>query len=112
MVDLTLFNDWAFSSGNVVALFVFMAISSNLLLLPFFIWINNCIFNPQNDRNDIIYMPLFLFLLVAPLSGYFTDRYNPALMTTSGTTILFVGLVAQSFFKCTFTLYQCLSIKP
>ena len=50
--------------------------------------------------------PIFI-LLVAPLSGYFTDRYNPALMTT-GTTILFVGLVAHAFLNAHSPFYRVL----
>lgn len=94
MLELSLFKNWTLLSGNVAGLFSFMAIFSNNIMLPFYL---HTILNLSPAEIGFAITPFPLLLAItAPISGYLSEKINPAILTTSGLTITMFGLLHLS----------------
>ncbi|WP_378956179.1 MFS transporter [Pelosinus sp. sgz500959] len=91
MIDLGLFNNWAFLSGNITGLLSYMAVFSNTMLLPFYL---SSILNLSPSQIGLLITPFpIVLIIVAPISGYLSERVNPALLSTIGLTAIMLGLI-------------------
>lgn len=106
LIDLSLFNNWQFSSGIMVSFFVFMALYANMILLPFYLD-RQLHLTPQLIGMIMFIAPICIFV-IAPFAGQLTDRYNQAILTGVGTLCMFIGLLAQSFLHSDSSIYQVL----
>ncbi|MDT8902949.1 MFS transporter [Anaeroselena agilis] len=91
MIDFSLFRKWAFLSGNITGLLSFMAVFSNTMLLPFYL---SRILNLESSHIGLLMTPFPIVLaFVAPVSGYLSERVNPALLCAAGLSVTAAGLV-------------------
>ncbi len=91
MIDLSLFKIWAFLSGNMTGLLSFMANFSNTMLMPFYL---SSVLGLSPSRIGLLMTPFPLLLaIVAPISGYLSEKMNPAILSTTGLTTTTLGLV-------------------
>lgn len=91
MIDLSLFKIWAFWSGNITGLLSFMAVFSNTMLLPFYL---NDVLHLSPSQIGMLMTPFpILLALTAPISGYLSERINPAILSTAGLTTTALGLI-------------------
>ncbi len=90
MIDLSLFRNRLFLTGNIAGLLSFMAMFFTVYLLPFYL---KEILNLKEYQMGLI-MTAFpmVMALVAPLSGRLSDRFGPFLLTTGGLAINGLGL--------------------
>jgi len=90
LVDLALFKIKSFSAGLLAATLAFCALSANVILMPFYLQ-NILGYDPA--RVGLLMAPYPLVMgLIAPVSGWLSDRLPPALLTTGGLFINAVGL--------------------
>lgn len=91
MLDLGLFRNWPFLAGNLSGLFSFMAMFSNTILLPFYL---SEIRSLTPGQVGLLITPFPLIMaVVAPVSGYLSDRTSPVVLTTAGLTLTTAGLL-------------------
>ena len=90
MIDLSLFKCWPFLAANVSGLLAFMALFSNIILLPFYLH-SILLLSPAEIGLAITPFPL-LMAVIAPVSGYLSERTNSALLASAGLGIMMVGL--------------------
>lgn len=90
MIDFSLFKNKTFFAGNIAGLFSFIAMFSNSLLLPFYLHEIKHL-SPFDIGMLIVPFPITL-AIVAPISGYLSERISQRLLTTTGLSIMMVGL--------------------
>jgi EmrB/QacA subfamily drug resistance transporter len=91
MIDLSLFKIWAFLSGNMAGLLSFMANFSNTMLMPFYL---SSILELSPSQIGLLMTPFPLLLaVIAPVSGYLSEKINPAVLSTAGLTTTALGLI-------------------
>lgn len=104
MIDLSLFDNWAFSSGNITGLLSFMASFSNTMLLPFYL---SSILNLSPSQIGLLITPFpIVLVIVAPVSGYLSERINPALLSGFGLTCVTLGLIWIALLTTTSALWE------
>ncbi len=104
MLDLSLFRNWPFLAGNMSGLLSFMAMFSNAILLPFFL---TRISNLSPSQVGLIITPFPLVMgVVAPVSGYLSERIKPVILTTLGLTITAAGLGTMSSVTAGTSIYH------
>lgn len=91
MLELSIFKNWEFSTGNLAGMLSFMAMFSNTLLLPYFLH-DILAFTPAKTGMIMSAFPLVM-AIVAPLSGSLSDRVGTGMLATTGLGILAFGLV-------------------
>lgn len=102
MIDLKLFEIWAFLSGNITGLLSFMAVFSNTMLLPFYL---ASILHLPPAQIGLLMTPFPLMLVVvAPISGYLSERINPAILSGMGLTVTTAGLIFIATFDAQSTV--------
>ena len=102
MIDLKLFEIWAFLSGNITGLLSFMAAFCNTMLLPFYL---ASILHLPPAQIGLLMTPFPLMLVVvAPVSGYLSEQVNPAILSGIGLTVTTAGLVFIATFDAQSTL--------
>lgn len=95
ILDLTLFRIRAFATGNVAALCSFLAISTNAFLMPFFLQL---VLGFGPAQAGLLLMPTSLTLaIVAPLSGWLSDRFGARFLASLGLAISALALLLLSF---------------
>jgi EmrB/QacA subfamily drug resistance transporter len=91
MLDLSLFRIWPFFSGNVAAYIAFLSMFTNAILMPFYLH------GPQGMEPmamGVVLSSLPLSMgVVAPVSGYLSERINFATLTSLGMAVLSAGLL-------------------
>ena len=93
MIDLSLFKNKTFSSASFAGMFSFMAIFSHMILLPFFL--NDILkYTPTEIGLVILSFPLTL-AVIAPVSGYLSEKISQRFLTTMG---LFITMLSLLFF--------------
>jgi EmrB/QacA subfamily drug resistance transporter len=103
MIDLRLFEIWAFLSGNITGLLSFMAIFCNTMLLPFYL---ASILHLPPAQIGLLMTPFPLMLVVvAPISGYLSEQVNPAILSGIGLTVTTAGLVFIATLDAQSTLF-------
>jgi len=96
LLDLTLFRIPAFTLGNIARWISFVAMSVNILLMPFFLQL---VLGFDPLRAGILIAPMpFAMALLAPLTGWMSERFLPerlcALgMAVTGIAFGFLGLM-------------------
>ncbi len=90
LIGLNIFKNWQFTSSIGAMLFMFMATSGVLILIPFYLErIKN--FEPKLVGIYLIILPVLMFIF-APLSGRLSDRIGFRFLTTFGVLVLMGGL--------------------
>ena len=95
MLNLTLFYNRVFTASNAAALFTYMAQFMMVFLTPFYL---------QNLRgysaflSGLLYLPMpIATMLVAPISGIVSDRFDSRYISSGGMLIMAAGLFCLSF---------------
>lgn len=91
MLDLSLFRIWPFFSGNVVAFLAFMSMFCNAILLPFYLHGQQHM-EPFAMGLVLSSLPLAM-AIVAPVSGYVSERVNFATLTSLGLATMSIGFL-------------------
>lgn len=90
MIDLSLFKNRPFFIGNVSGFLSFVAMFSNIMLMPFYL---QHILNFQPSQVGLLMTAFPLVMaIVAPLSGRASDRMGPVALTTTGLVLISLGL--------------------
>lgn len=85
ILDLALFRVRAFATGSLAALCSFLAIAANAFLMPFFLQL---VLGFSPARTGLLLTPTSLTLaVVAPLSGWLSDRLGARILSSIGLTI-------------------------
>jgi EmrB/QacA subfamily drug resistance transporter len=109
MLDLSLFQRWPFMAGNLAGLFSFMAMFSNTILMPFFL---TTVLGLEPTHIGLLMTPFPLVMaVVAPISGYLSERVSPVILTTCGLTITMVGLLTLATFGVETRAWQVLAVQ-
>lgn len=97
LIDLSIFKIKPFLIGNITGFFLFIAMASNNMLMPFYL---QHVLNYDTSKVGLIMtaFPLTI-LIVAPISGYLSDRIGPVFLTTGGLTLVSIGLFYMSTFS-------------
>ncbi len=85
LIDLTLFHNRLFSFGNLAGFLSFLAISTNAFLMPFFLQLALG-YSPLEA--GLLMTPTALTIaVVAPISGWLSERTDPRILSTLGLAI-------------------------
>jgi MFS family permease len=104
MLDLTLFKHWPFLAGNLSGLLSFMAMFCNLILLPFYL---HSILNLSAKQIGLIMTASpIVMAIVAPVSGFLSERVSATLLTATGLVITAGGLLYHATFDQYTTIAQ------
>lgn len=91
LVDLALFRHRAFAAGNVAGLLAFLAIAANAFLMPFYLQV---VQGFDALRAGLLMTPTPLAMaLVAPLSGWLSDRVGAKILSSLGLAGIVVALL-------------------
>src|SRR3954453_6720426 len=94
ILDLALFRVRAFATGSLAALCSFLAISANAFLMPFFLQL---VLGYDPARAGLLLTPTSLTLaVVAPLSGWLSDRLGARILSSIGLGISALALFLLS----------------
>lgn len=97
MLDLRLFACRAFSAGLAAAFLNFVAMASNMFLLPFYLQDHRGL-SPARAGLVMTVMPAAV-LLAAPLAGNLADRVPPRAPATGGLVLLTVAVALMAAFS-------------
>ena len=92
MLDLGLFSSRLFTAASVSACLNYLCVFSSLFLLPFYL-VQGRGFNPGFAGILITAQPATM-IVIAPLSGYFSDRIGSRLLATAGMVFVAAGMFA------------------
>jgi EmrB/QacA subfamily drug resistance transporter len=85
LIDPQLFNNRLFSFGNLAGFLSFLAISTNAFLMPFFLQLA---LGYSPFEAGLLMTPTALTIaVVAPVSGWLSDRTGPRLLSTVGLAV-------------------------
>lgn len=90
MLDFTLYRNRTFAVGNIAALFSFIALFFINVMMPFYMQ-GVLGFSPEKTGYVMMVNPVFM-AVVAPFSGWLSDRIGYKLLTTAG-----LGINALAF---------------
>ncbi|MCL4458803.1 MAG: MFS transporter [Chloroflexi bacterium] len=94
MVDLSLFRSRFFAAGNAAACLSYLAISANMFLMPFFLQL---VLGYTPVQAGVLLTPVSLVIaVVAPLSGWLSDRLGARLLSSLGLAINCLALFSLS----------------
>ena len=99
LIRLEIFKKREFSSGLASAFLSFVALSSTLLFLPFYLQ-NILKLNPLNAGLLISFYPITT-MIVAPISGWLSDKISYRPLTVTGMTICTLILFFMTTFNTT-----------
>lgn len=92
MLDFSLYRIRAFSMGTTAALLSFVSLFCTNIMMPFYMQ-NALHFSPQLTGYTMAAYPLTM-AIVAPLSGWLSDRTGPMVLTTVGLFLNALGFVS------------------
>lgn len=94
LVDLSLFKDWVFLGGNLAGLVSFISMFATTLIMPFYM---KGILHFPAMHIGLMMTPFPLAMaIVAPISGWLSDKLGYLVLTTSGLMLNVVGLFLLS----------------
>ena len=94
MIDLSLFQVKLFGLGSSAALLAFLGMSANTFLLPFYLQL---ILHFSPFQAGLLMTPTSLMLaVVAPVSGWLSDRLGARLLSSIGLAIVTLSLLGLS----------------
>ena len=111
LLDLTLFRIPAFTLGNTARGISFVTMSINVLLMPFFLQLGMRL-DPLQAGFLVVPTP-FAMALLAPLTGWMSERFIPERLCSLGLLINAVAFFFLSFLSMettSFTVILCLSV--
>lgn len=85
LIDLKLFNNRLFSFGNLAGFLSFLAISTNAFLMPFFLQL--ALGYSPLDAGLLMTPTALAIAIVAPISGWLSDRMDVRILSTFGLVI-------------------------
>jgi EmrB/QacA subfamily drug resistance transporter len=91
MLDFSLYRIPAFAVGNLTALLVFAANFFTTVMLPFYMQ-NVLNLTPESTGYFMMVYPITM-AVVAPLSGYLSDKMGSKLLTTLGLAVTIAGFL-------------------
>jgi len=94
VVDLQLFRNRAFAGGNISLGIVFLAQASIVFLMPFYLM--QGLGESASTAGLLIAITSGTSLLVAPVSGWLSDRQGPRLLCTMGVALVCLALFLLS----------------
>lgn len=104
MVDLDLFRRRAFTAGLLATFLNFIAMASNMFLIPFLLQ-DQFLLTPSSAGLIMMAVPLTI-LWAAPVGGWLSDRLGPRVPATAGlllvtTTVVLMALLSGGAFPIT-----------
>ena len=94
IVDLNLFRNRIFAAGNISLVIMFVAISANTFLMPFFL-IDGL--GHSASRTGLIFATIsFTALIVGPVSGWLSDKVGSRILCTVGIALICSALFLLS----------------
>jgi EmrB/QacA subfamily drug resistance transporter len=90
VLDLKLFRNRLFAAGNISLLIMFIALSANTLLMPFFL-IDGLEYNAS--QAGLLFASVSITaLVIGPVSGWLSDKIGYRLLCTTGIAMMAGGL--------------------
>ena len=90
LLDINLFRNRIFLMGNISTSLFYMAQYTVLLLIPFYL---QDLRGLTAEQTGILYLPLpVIIILIAPLSGYLSDRMDSRYISSAGMAIMAFGI--------------------
>lgn len=89
MLDLSMFRNLLFSTNLLLGLLVFVALASNALVMPFYLE-QALGYSITKTGFLLAIVPLYI-AVIAPLSGYLSDRFGTRVITIIGLVFITVG---------------------
>ena len=90
LLDTHLFQNRIFIMGNISTSLFYMAQYTILLLIPFYL---QDLRGLSAQQSGILYLPLpVVIILIAPLSGYLSDRMDSRYISSAGMAIMAFGI--------------------
>lgn len=93
-LSISAFRSWPLVAGVLAAFFTFVALASNMFLIPFALQPLMGLTAAQAGL-VMITVPLTI-LVVAPLSGHLTDRIGPRWPATAGVSLVAIAILLMS----------------
>ncbi|MEJ2689592.1 MAG: MFS transporter [Deltaproteobacteria bacterium] len=95
LIDLKLFKNTTFLLGNLTGMRSYFVLFAVMFLLPFYL---ERVLGYGVALTGILLTPLLLAMaVVAPISGFISDKYGPRIMTTSGMLLSALSCLALIF---------------
>lgn len=108
LIDLSLLRCWSLSGGLLAACFTFIALASNMFLVPFAL---QDLMGHSAAGAGLIMMAVPLAILpVAPLAGALADRVGARLPTTVGLVAIVTAIGGMAAFQATSSLWFALAV--
>jgi EmrB/QacA subfamily drug resistance transporter len=97
LLDINLFRNRLFLMGNISTSIFYMAQYTILLLIPFYL---QDLRGLTAQQSGLLYLPMpIIIILVAPLSGYLSDRMDSRYISATGMLIMAFGIWQLSNLK-------------
>jgi EmrB/QacA subfamily drug resistance transporter len=108
LIDLKLFRNAAFFLGNLTSMLSYYVLFAVMFLMPFYL---EKVLGYGVALTGFLLTPLLLAMaVVAPISGYISDKYGSKVMTTSGMVISAVACLTFLYMGETVSLPLLLSV--
>jgi EmrB/QacA subfamily drug resistance transporter len=95
LIDIEMFRNKIFLSGNMAGLCSFLALNANSMLMPFYLH-KILGATPKTMGMVMITFPIAL-IIVAPLSGALSDRYGAPKFAVTGMSLMAAALLLLAF---------------
>lgn len=94
LIDLNLFKNPVFASGNFAGFISFVTMFFITIFMPFYFQEVKG-YEPQQIGLFLMVFPVAM-AIVAPMSGYLSDKFGYMIFTTGGMALMFINLLALS----------------
>lgn len=95
ILDLELFKIKSFKVGNITCFISFICISSNIILLPFYM--HRILHLTAGEMGILLSIFPITLAIIAPTSGYLSEKIEHRYLTTLGLLLIMSGLIYFSF---------------
>ncbi len=95
MMDLKLFKNWTFTTGNLTGMLSYYVMFAVLFLMPFY-FENVMNYSPAKAGSLLTPIPLAM-AVVAPYAGHISDKHGPRIMTSAGMLVAALSCFAFMF---------------
>ncbi|MBW3641775.1 MAG: MFS transporter [Actinobacteria bacterium] len=107
-VDLNLFRNRGFSAGLAASLFNFVAMASNMFLMPFFL--QEALGQSASRAGGVMMVMPAGVLVAAPLAGAMADRLGPRLPATVGMGLITAAIALMARFTSGVSLTEVAAV--
>ncbi len=108
LVDLCLLKRWSLLAGLLAALLTFIALASNMFLVPFAL--QDLMGYPASVAGLVMMAVPMTILPVAPLAGALADRVGSRLPTAAGLVAIITAVVGMAQFRAVTPLWFAVAI--